>query len=565
MPHHHELTPESSIDFCKQLLMQPPGPWPEHAMGFPNIVEAFRQLFDEESRADPPRPPEWQAKRGIVICGGGWRFFPSIYVGVRVIRSLGCRLPIQVWYLGDHGEFDGRMEHLLKDYEVGWVNANAYIRDHKIWHRKLGGWEIKPFAAAYAPFETVISLDADCFPAYDPSCFIDHPEFQRVGASFWPDQNPLELEQYDWFGVPRREDTSFESGQFIVDKSRHWNPLWLTCWLNSFSDYVYRHIYGDKDTFLLAWQKAGQEFCLPTKRPGWDTVSFIQKDFSGRPLFIHRTRDKFRLTGQIDGQPLPQNYMTEQRGPGNLYIPTIPHEDLAHGFAKECDRLLRPEQHFDLLGAPWCRQIWWEVTVGNEYRLPAKLPADAVVLDIGANVGAFSWMSLQRGARHVVAVEPWPANWVALCKNLAQHGTAFEALKCGVWSKSGDLQLSESPEHQPGNSSTVTAITADGTGEMITVMSLDWLIECAARRSPRGRVDLVKIDAEGAEYPALLEAKRLDLVDQIVGESHEGVEFDGLIYSVKFIEALLTGNGFEVTVEKNGPNTHLFWAKRVAA
>lgn len=564
MPHHHELTIESPIEWVKALFLQPPGPWPEHWAGFPNVCEAFRQLFDEAARAEPPPPPTWQAKRGIVFCGGGWRFFPSIYVGVRLIRELGCNLPIQVWYLGDHGEFDPRMERLLRDYQVGWVNAHAYLRDHHIWHRTIGGWQVKPFAAAYAPFETVIALDADCFPAYDPERFLDHPEFRRVGASFWPDLHPLEQGQYDRFGVPRCEDASFESGQFVVDKSRHWKPLWLACWLNSFSDYVYKHVYGDKDTFLLAWQKAGREFCLPTRRPGWEAVAFLQKDFEGRTLFVHRTRDKFRLAGSIDGQPLPQNYMTEQRGPTNLFIPSLPHEDRAYQLLAECDRLLRPEQHFDLHCAGWCRDIWLEVAAGNEYRLPPRLPEGATVLDLGAHVGAFSWLALQRGAAKVIAVEPWTENYTALAKNLAgpSAGRRVIAFREGVWAQGGELRLSEDPAHAKGNSSTITAIGADGTGRAIAVRGLDEWLELTAEHSPRGRVDVVKIDAEGAEYPALLSARRLDLADLICGEAHQGVLWEGRKWRAEDLFERLRAAGMEVTAEANGPNTLLFWARR---
>ncbi len=41
------------------------------------------------------------AGRGVVICGGGEKYLPSVYVLVRLLRHLRCRLPIEVWHLGN--------------------------------------------------------------------------------------------------------------------------------------------------------------------------------------------------------------------------------------------------------------------------------------------------------------------------------------------------------------------------------------------------------------------------------------------------------------------------------
>lgn len=347
MGHHAELKLDSSIEFCKQLLLQPPGPWPDGWVGFPNIAQAFRELLDERANRPPPDPPKWQSKRGIVICGGGWRFFPSVYVTVRMIRRSGCKLPIQVWFLGDKGEFDIRMKKICDPYGVGWICANSYVRENKLPARMLGGWEMKPLAAAYAPFETVLSLDADSYPVYNPEEFLDHPEFQRVGAAFWPDQGATHAGkllpgQWERFGLEYHDEPGWESGQFVVDKSRHWHPLWLSWWMNQFSDYVYKHMYGDKDTFHICWRKCRHEVCIPTQAPGWHVVAFLQKDFAGRTLFVHRTRDKFRLTGEMDGQGINAGFMTRQNPGPTRKIGGLPHEDFGHECLAECDRLLRP-------------------------------------------------------------------------------------------------------------------------------------------------------------------------------------------------------------------------------
>ena len=324
MPYHWDLTPDSPVPWVKELLQQPPGPFPDGWFGHANVAQAFRELM-QEAADRVPEPPVWTHDRGIVICGGGWRFFPSLFVTIACIRKTGCTLPIQVWFLGDRGEFDLRMLRALEPYNVGWICGNSFCREHGIPRRLLGGWELKPLAAAYSPYREVLSLDADSYPAYNPEIFMDHPEFRRVGAAFWPDQGKLEPGQWERFGIPHHDEAAWESGQFIVDKSRHWKPLWFTCWMNDYSDYVYKHVYGDKDTFHLSWRFCGHDVCVPTQVPGWHVCAFIQMDFAGNCLFCHRTRDKFRWPGgHIDGQEVQNAYMTGQWYGHSEKIPGCP-------------------------------------------------------------------------------------------------------------------------------------------------------------------------------------------------------------------------------------------------
>ena len=558
---HEELTLLTPVDKVKELFRKPPGQWPDHWAGWENVSEAFRQLFDEAARMAPsehPRP--WEADRGIVICGGGWRFFPSIYVTVRAIRHVGCRLPIQVWYLSSRGEFDPRMAWALEPYNVGWIDADAYAREHRIPRRVLGGWEVKPFAALNAPFREVIALDADSYPAYNPEEFLESPEHRRVGATFWPDQQPLEPGQWARFGLGHHAEPSFESGQYVVDKSRHYRALWLTDWLNNHSDFVYHHIYGDKDTFHLAWRKLGHECCIPTQVPAWYAVAFLQQDFEGNVLFCHRTRDKFRWQGTIDGADVFSRYMTSQWHSETQFIPGLPLEEVAHGWCRESSELIRPEQHFrfpDGVADGWGRALWDEVYFRNEYQLPETV--DGVVLDIGAHAGAFSRACLRRGASYVYAVEPARVNLGCLSHNLSDYSGRFTVVPKAVWSHSDGIVLAEDPQHVPGNSSTFTACLPGGALPVPTI-TLDQLIDEAAKAT--GRVAWLKLDCEGGEYPALLGSAKLDLVDNVCGEAHERCGIDGHEHSPEEVLQVLRASFPHVRWVKNGPCTILFWAHR---
>lgn len=566
MPHHNELQLDWSVEECKKLLQQPPGPWPADWFSYPNIIQAFRELFDEASKNVPPAPKAWAHPRGIVICGGGWRFFASIYVTVRQIRAHGCRLPIQVWYLGDRGEFDLRMAKALEPYDVGWVCANSYQRIHQIPRRIMGGWEVKPFAALHAPFQEVICLDADSYPAYNPEVFMAHPEYMRVGAAFWPDQQKLEHGQWERFGLEWHDEQAFESGQYIVDKARHWDALWLTDWMNDYSDYVYKHIYGDKDTFHLCWRKARRECCIPTEQPGWHYVAFLQKDFDGRTLFVHRTRDKFRWEGEIDGQPVNKSYMTGQYNQALQYIPDLPDEAQAHRFCEESSKLIRPHAHFHFPDGPLGigRKTWDEVALFNEYRLPPEFRRSDVIIDCGAHVGSFAWSCIRRGAGLVVAVEPMAENVERLKANLRSEGNKVEIITKGVWLENGRVVLQEEACHAPGVTTTFNLLptSTDGSGRVVETLTLESLIDHACGLSESGRVRLLKMDCEGGEYPGLLWASNLGRVDAICGEIHRNTRIKDQVYSTEDVVRRLEGEGFAVITEQNGPNTDLLWAER---
>jgi hypothetical protein len=345
-PAWDDFNPQTPVEVVREFLRTPSGPRPSGWTSWDNTAEAFRLEFDEVSQHIPP-PPPFPIPRGLVICGGGWRFFPSVYVTVRMIRHLGCRFPIHIWYLGDRGECEPAMEALLAPHDVTWVDGNAFWRDTpgvKVYLDQVDdGWMLKPLAAAYSPFREVISLDADSYPVLPLEEFLEDPRYQEVGAAFWPDIAPLQPGQWQRFGIQPRGVPGLESGQFIVDKSRHWKPLWLALWLNTHHAYVWRHLYGDKDTFNIAWGKLNQPMCIPTPLPGWLRHSYLQKDFQGKTLFVHRTRGKFKLSGEL-GETIARDYRTAQHP--DLFEPNLPLEEEAHTFARELEELLRSGEPF---------------------------------------------------------------------------------------------------------------------------------------------------------------------------------------------------------------------------
>jgi hypothetical protein len=88
-----------------------------------------------------------------------------------------------------------------------------------------------------------------------------------------------------------------------------------------------------------------------------------------------------------------------------------------------------------------------------------------------------------------------------------------------------------------------------------------------------GPVRVLKLDVEGAEFPILLTAERLDLVDTIVGEYHEfteaqmnaltpGARVGDELYSADLLRRRLEATGYHVTLRPDRDPLGYFTAER---
>jgi hypothetical protein len=279
----------------------------------------------------PDYPARRYRGRGVVLAGGGDRYFAALYITVRALRHVGCRLPIQVWYLGRNDEMPPERQALLAPYGVECVDGDAVRRRQPA--RRLGGWELKVFATLHSPFDEVLFLDADCYPCRAPDFLFERDDYRALGAIFWSDMAADPRLKWAAFGVAGpRQPGSVESGQYLIDKRSCWRPLNLAWFYNDHSDYYYHYCYGDKHTFEVAWARCGRPFVLWEATPQWQDVAYLHAGPDGLPLFVHRCVDKFRLA--------PQQYLTPQRHPAPSFHPGLPLERECFGWLGElADRL----------------------------------------------------------------------------------------------------------------------------------------------------------------------------------------------------------------------------------
>src|SRR5260221_617852 len=259
----------------------------------PLNIHTARRACEEFISTIPKYPGAFHG-RGVVICGGGVKYFTNAWVCVNMLRRSGCTLPVQLWFLGKE-EMDQEMKTLIKSLGVDCIDAAQVRKRHPA--RILGGWELKAYAILHSSFREVLFLDADNVPVANPESLFESREYCQTGAIFWPDYGQLKKTQAIWdnCGLPRPDGPEFESGQIVVDKKRCWKALRLATWFNENSDFYYRHLHGDKETFHLAFEKLKKSYSVPAVPIHRLDGTMCQHDLSGNRLFQHRNTDKWNL------------------------------------------------------------------------------------------------------------------------------------------------------------------------------------------------------------------------------------------------------------------------------
>ena len=162
------------------------------------------------------------------------------------------------------GEVNAPLRRWLEPYGVVFRDSGALPWGRNRWFNGAHG--IKPYAIVHSAFRDVLFLDADNSVSRDPTFLFDTPDYASRGAIFWSDPAPMTAAlgraalRAD-FGVDPGGD-EFESGQLFVDSIRAAQALALTVHLNERSGYYYRFLFGDKETFRLAFDAAKQPYLL---------------------------------------------------------------------------------------------------------------------------------------------------------------------------------------------------------------------------------------------------------------------------------------------------------------
>jgi FkbM family methyltransferase len=215
----------------------------------------------------------------------------------------------------------------------------------------------------------------------------------------------------------------------------------------------------------------------------------------------------------------------------------------------------------------------------NEYQI-GDLTGKSVI-DIGANIGAFSCLASTRGASKVVCLEPFEANFEVLRHNCGRFDNIVP-VKLAISGQDGEtLQLCTEAEYVetfrglfPERDAVemggvhVDSVEAVGGSDTCQTVTLETLM---AEHS-LVRAEILKVDCEGGEWKMFFHtpAHVFDRVDEIVGEYHLGPETVRQVLGTEidpldWLTTFFTGNGFDSVLKGNVNNSNVGWfyARRV--
>lgn len=178
----------------------------------------------------------------------------------------------------------------------------------------------------------------------------------------------------------------------------------------------------------------------------------------------------------------------------------------------------------------------WVVLLGNEYRI---LQDDAVIIDLGANIGVFAAYAYWRNpAARIISVEPFPGNFNLLVATVDENGLRanVECREYAVAGETGVVTFDADPSI-PSHSRRIAEGTLPDSQVQVKALSLADFLDCEQLEE----VDFAKIDIEGAEYQ-LIESSSSETLRRA---KRYGIEYHGR--GVQSIADVLAGAGFKIS------------------
>lgn len=266
--------------------------------------------------------------QGILIVAGGKDQFINSYILVQLLRHhrIACNLPVEIVYYGQHEYHTPAADAMLAHGQatntvISFIDGSTVPATDLHPHRlvtQIKGFRTKVHALVYVTsFDWVLLLDSDNTPLADPTYLLQSATFQTLGNIIWPDfwtDQWMKPVIYSVLGldVPWETDPKFrasEAGQVVINRVLHYDVLEYLYLLNLHSSsgvggaadgIVGKCLWGDKDTYLLAFSLAGkahlwnsiqhmpmQAVSKPSSR--YLHAGMVQRGLQGELLFLHRT------------------------------------------------------------------------------------------------------------------------------------------------------------------------------------------------------------------------------------------------------------------------------------
>lgn len=164
------------------------------------------------------------------------------------------------------------------------------------------------------------------------------------------------------------------------------------------------------------------------------------------------------------------------------------------------------------LAQPSDLEVLAEVLGRESYAVPGVEDARTVI-DLGSHIGlSLLYFRTRFPAARIIGVEADPRNWRLLTSNVAEL-SAVETRRAAATGVDAWRELNLAAER---HRSSVTSEVPAERRVRVPGITLDSLVH----ELRADRVDLLKIDIEGAEWDVLTNATSLERVDAVVGEIH---------------------------------------------
>lgn len=212
-------------------------------------------------------------------------------------------------------------------------------------------------------------------------------------------------------------------------------------------------------------------------------------------------------------------------------------------------------------------QVFKEIFASDFYGIDAllrKLPRNPIILDIGANVGYFELLLFSRlAAVTVYAYEPVPSNCALFERHMALNPSLSDRIHLVKKAVTGTPRETLELFLETDAANSVIASVYDDFDRQnrfrlkVPAISLQQILQ-----EPQfERVDLLKLDCEGSEYPVIYETPS-DCWRKINLLTMEVHDLDREHRNVGYLSGFLEGLGYHVTSEPVQANCHTLEAAR---
>jgi FkbM family methyltransferase len=192
--------------------------------------------------------------------------------------------------------------------------------------------------------------------------------------------------------------------------------------------------------------------------------------------------------------------------------------------------------------------VLYEVLAFNAYHIaPSLLPTDKVrvIIDCGANIGITSlFLAARYPGAMILSVEPHPDNFALLKLNVAKMPRILPIRACITGTRQKAVRFT-ADQAAWGN-----RIATDADGILVPAITIEGL----CKQNGIEKIDLLKLDIEGAEEQVLQNGTFLVRTEHIIAELHGH-------YGFQSFQRDIASYGF-VAQEGRPPDTYMVTARR---